>query len=123
MTNEDDAEDTNPQPVADNAADAKAIRKRALSAAQKHRQGTDWWRAALATETGRRELWGILADCHAFEERFACGPNGFPQAEATWFEAGKQSFGLRLYQSWLRIDRDAVSLMLDENDPRFVKKK
>ena len=36
---------------------------------------------------GRQEMWGLLQAAHAFEERFACGPNGFPQVEATWFHA------------------------------------
>ena len=73
----------------------------------------------LGTKQGRRFLWRILDAAHTFEERFACGPNGFPQPEATWFHAGEQALGLRLYQTWLRASPDATAAMHKENDPRF----
>lgn len=76
---------------------------------------------ALSTKSGRHELYRVLASACTFEDRFACGPNGFPQPEATWFQAGEKSLGQRLFLTWLRIDREAVFLMLDENDPRFSK--
>ena len=106
--------------AADDAADPKAIKKRTVSLKQKQQIARGWWHHAFSTEVGRRELYSLLRDSHAFDERFACGPNGFPQPEATWFEAGKQAFGLALYHFWLSVDRDGVNAMLDENDPRFA---
>lgn len=87
------------------------------------REGIDFWRAALSTIVGRRELWAFLQSCHAFEERFACGPNGHPQPDATWYHAGERDTGQRLYRSLFRIDRDAIGKMHDENDPAFAKPK
>lgn len=84
------------------------------------READAFWRGVFADPVGRREMWKLLDQLHPFEERFACGPNGFPQPEATWFHAGEQSFGNRLHQSWIRIDRAGVFLMHDEHDPRFV---
>ena len=84
---------------------------------------TAFWRSALAHPVGRREIWRLLSELHTFEEKFACGPNGFPQPEATWFHAGEQAFGLRLYHSLILYDRAAVFLMHDEHDPRFAKPK
>lgn len=104
----------------DSAVDAPQIRKRALSVKQRLREAEDFWVGVFSSEVGRREIWGILSEAHAFEERMACGPNGFPQPEATWLEAGKQAFGLQLYFSWLKLARDGVNRMHDENDRRFT---
>jgi hypothetical protein len=82
-----------------------------------------FWKAAFSTPVGRRELWGILQATHAFEERFACGPNGFPQTEATWFHAGQQAFGQRLFLSWQVFDPEGVFLMQQEHDARFARPK
>ena len=80
-----------------------------------------FWQQVFAHPAGRREMWAILQNAHAFEERFACGPNGFPQPEATWFHAGEQAYGQRLFQSWLALEPSNVTLMLFEHDPRFPK--
>lgn len=96
------------------AAQAERIRIEKLEA-------DAFWKSVFSNAVGRREMWRLLAQLHPFEERFACGPNGFPQPEASWFHAGEQSFGLRLYQSWAQIDRAGVFLMQDEHDPRFAK--
>jgi hypothetical protein len=82
-----------------------------------------FWKSVFADPVGRREIWGLLAQAHPFEERFACGPNGFPQTEATWFHAGEQALGLRIFQSLSIIDREGVFKMLDEYDPRFASAK
>ncbi len=62
-------------------------------------------------------MWGIISSGHAFDERFAAGPNGFPSSEATWCEAGEQRLAFRIYLSWLRLVPDGVALMLAENHP------
>lgn len=109
------------QPAPDNAANPAAVRRRVTRTKLQAKEGAAWWRQALSTKPGRRELYLILQTARAFETPFACGPTGFPQPEATWFQAGMHDLGQRLFLSWQRIDRDAVYLMLDENDPRFAK--
>jgi hypothetical protein len=69
-------------------------------------------------------MWRIIAgtgSCHAFETRFACGPNGFPDDRAAWYGRGEQDMGLRLYHEWMRRDPAAIALMHQENDVRFIK--
>ena len=81
----------------------------------------EFWKAIMGHPTGRGIVWGLLQDAGTFEERFATGPNGFPQVEATWFHAGQQAFGLRLYQYLLKTVRSEIATMHDELDPRFSK--
>lgn len=107
----------------DNAAEPERIKKKAARLKKTEDESGDFWRSALSGVVGRREIWGILTAAHAFEERFACGPNGFPQVEATWFHAGEQALGLRIYHMLMRIDRAAVMKMHDENDAAFAKPK
>ncbi len=105
----------------DNAADPEAVQRTLRRTRKGQVKDAEFWKGVLASETGRRIIWGLLQDAGTFQERFACGPNGFPQVEATWFHAGSQAFGLRLYQSLAVIDRSGLFQMHDENDPRFAK--
>lgn len=107
----------------DNAASTEGIARKLKRVKRASDRAAEFWKQALSNEVGRAELWGILQDCHAFETRFACGPNGFPQPEATWFEAGKQDVGQRLFFTLTKHDRAGAFLMLDEHDPRFAKPK
>ncbi len=100
-----------------NAAEPKSLKAARTRAKLRKEQTSDVVRRAFSTEPGRRERWEILQTAHTFEERFACGPNGFPQPEATWFEAGQQALGFRLYRSWMRLAPEGVALMMIENDP------
>ena len=123
---EEGEEENTPPPAEDaqpNAADPKAVREQRRRAKRADDKATDFWRRVFADPVGRREMWQLLDELHTFETRFACGPNGFPQVEATWFHAGEQNFGLRLYHSWLRLDHEGVRLMHTEHDPRFQKSK
>ncbi len=104
----------------DDAAEPKAVDKKKRRIKRDDKEAREFWRKIFADPIGRREMWGILAQAHVFEERFACGPNGFPQAEATWFHAGEQALGQRLLQSWQIMSFVGVHLMLRENDPRFA---
>lgn len=84
------------------------------------RREAEFVRSMLADPAGREFFWGLLAvDGGAFQAPFQCGPNGFPQPEATWFRAGQQAFSLGLYHRLLRIDPEGVLLMLRENDGQF----
>ena len=123
MTGDDDeldSSDSELQQSGVDAADVRSYRRQRNTAEFRKRQAREFWQRVFADPIGRREMWGILQEAHAFETRFACGPSGIPQPEATWFEAGKQDLGQRLFQSWTILDRAGVFLMLDEYDPRFV---
>lgn len=118
-------DDTEPQPIDErdvvDASSPEGVRKAGKEAKRKKERGRDFWKAVLSDTVGRAEIWRLLTEAHTFEERFACGPGGFPQPEATWFHAGEQSFGMRFYQTLLLTDVDAVKLMHTEHDPRWEK--
>jgi len=101
------------------ADDPETERKRKTRIRQEFDEASAFWKSILGTKVGRREIWKLLSDSHAFEDRFACGPNGFPQVEATWFQAGEKSFGQRLWLTLQRYDVDSVLLMHREHDTRL----
>lgn len=110
----EDAEEDAPQ--VPNAADRKHHRRIKDSAKRAEAGSAAFWAGVFDSETGRREMWDILAVSGAFRERFVtAGPQGFPQPEATWCNAGEQRLGFRLYLSWLRRCPDGVHKMLMEN--------
>ncbi len=96
-------------------------RKRRTRIKREFDEAVTFWQSALSTEIGRREIWKLLSEAHTFEDRFACGPNGFPQVEATWFQAGEKAFGQRLWLTLQRYDLDAVLAMHREHDGRLAK--
>lgn len=112
-----------PEPEAPDAASEQGLRKQRTRSRLRQKESDRFWQSQLATEIGRRELWRVLEAAGAFNVSFACGPNGFPQPEATWFQFGQTQFGQRLFFSWQRIDPQGVLLMQQENDPRFQRKK
>lgn len=85
------------------------------------REDREFFHQMVLSEAGRRFMWSILKDCHAFEPTFAASPVGFPDPNATWFELGRQDTGQRLYHSWHAKAPAPVMQMLIENDPRFQK--
>lgn len=109
--------------AADNGdvGDAKVVRRRKKEVADRRDESGAFWRQVFSTPSGRREMWGLLNAANTFTTKFGCGPNGFPQPEATWFNAGERAYGQRLYHSWLILDRDGVNKMLDEHHPDFKK--
>lgn len=111
------------QPTVD-ASSIRTLRAEKKRIKFEQHQAKQFWLSVFTTESGRREMWDLLDAAHAFDERFACGPNGFPQPEATWFHAGEQAFGLRLYQTWVRDAdlRPLIFKMHDENDHRFKRR-
>ena len=120
LTDEPAADAEHVEPILD-VGDPVAVRKRAKKLKFDRREAVDFWRTVFASPVGRREMWGILAACHFNDTKFQCGPNGFPQSEATWYALGEQSIGRRLSDSWALLDRDGYFRMLDEFDPRFAK--
>lgn len=117
---DDDDEVREPPVVQATAVETPKQRaRRERDGEREQRRAKQFWSGVLADEAGRREIWKLLQASHTFEERFACGPNGFPQVEATWFHAGEQSFGQRLYRMLARLDRAGVLTMHDHHDPEF----
>lgn len=109
------------QPTVD-AGNPAAVKKRRTKAQLQEREAERFWQGVFQSEVGRREMWKLLASMHPFETVFACGPNGFPQPEATWFKAGETALGLRIYQTWAAKWPVEVMAMLTEHDPRFAKR-
>lgn len=103
------------------AGDPAQVEGRRRSKKLQERDSERFWNAVFQTELGRREMYGLLRDAKAFEVRFACGPNGFPQPEATWFQAGESEWGRRMADTWMARHPEEYLLMLRENDPRFQK--
>ena len=128
MSDEDDPEIESPiaeqEPgEPDDAASERQAERKEKRLARWRREDHKFWRDALATEIGRRAVWQILQAGHFTEQRFACGPNGFPQSEATWFEAGKRAVVQDIHNSLDVIDHEGVYLMKCEKDPRYAKAK
>ena len=125
MVEEDEQDDLftpdDPEPEPVSVASKRAYRKRKDAIKQQVKDAERFWLAVFETEIGRKEMWGVLQSAKTFEPQFACGPNGCPQPEATWFHAGTREFGQRLYLSWMKISPDGVMLMHRENDPRFAR--
>jgi hypothetical protein len=119
----EEAEDVPETVEIDNAGSVEGITKKRKRAKRASDKAEEFWKGVLSTETGRREMWNLVAGTHAFEDRFLCGPNGFPQPEATWYEAGKRDWGQGFFHMLVKYDRAGSFLMLDEHDPRFAKPK
>lgn len=111
------------QNAADETPDAVSPRAQARQKQSKkfrEQQLADFWKRTLSDPVGRMAMWGILDSLRTFETRFACGPAGFPCPEATWFQAGEQATGQRLYHSFMKFDLEGTWLMLKEHHPDFV---
>ena len=109
------------QPPQFDAGDPAAVGKRATALKLRAKESERFWQAVFASKVGRREMFGLLRDCGAFETTFACGPNGFPQPEATWFKAGQAEFGRRMRDTWVVTHTAAFALMLAENSHDHAK--
>lgn len=118
---DENAPQDQPEPIFFDAGDPEQVEGRKRSKKLQERDSERFWNAIFATELGRREMYKLLVDSKAFEIRFACGPNGFPQPEATWFQAGESSWGRRVADTWMVRHPDEYLLMLRENDARFKK--
>ncbi len=103
--------DPNQEYLSDEDREALRVEQANLEAEKRARDSLEFWQAVFSTETGRREMMGLLVEAHAFEHPFAVGPNGFPQPEATWARYGVTAFGISLYQKWLRANPEMVNLM------------
>jgi hypothetical protein len=119
---QDDGSLPTEQPTVD-AANATTHARQKTRAVIEHEQVRAWWSNALRHPVGGKIIWGLLQDAHTFETKMACGPNGFPQSEATWYALGEQMFGQRLYRTLVLHDREALFALHDKFDSQFVKPK
>ena len=105
-----------------NAADDEGLKKTQARQRREARDVQKFWTRVLADKTGRAEIWRLLDEAGTFRTEFACGPTGFPDANATFFKLGQSTYGMRLYQDLLVWDRAGVLRVHDEHDPRFEKR-
>lgn len=101
-----------------NAADAAAVNLQKERAKRVQNRTADFWRNILSTPQGRAELWRIFQMGGLFRTPFTA-TNGFPDANATFFAAGKHAFVQDLYHEALASDLEGVRTMLIEHDSGF----
>ncbi len=120
MSDDDEPDELPAEQPTVSASSRRSSRRFADQHRTRKREDDAFWAGLFSTQVGRRAMWSILESAHAFAPTFACGPTGVPQPEATWFHAGEQQLGQRLYQGWLLRHTEQVALMHAENDPRFA---
>lgn len=104
-----------------NAADAKSFKRQKRNKETLIERDRRFWHGVLSNEDGRRIIWAMLTvDMHLFTPQFACGPNGMPQPDATWFMAGQRENGLKFYRMLMTMDQEGVMLMQREHDSAFA---
>jgi hypothetical protein len=107
-----------------NLADAELVSKKRDKDEREKVEEDRLWQAVLKDHIGRRSLYKVLVAAGTFRDGLsAVTPTGHPDQYMTWYLHGQKEFGLRLYHSWLRVDFNLIKLMLDENDPRFQRRK
>lgn len=121
---EDDGDDFDAvgtdQPTID-AGNPRAVKKRRQDVEDEQREIDLFWASLMKLPLGRKIMWGLLRDCGTFDASFQCGPNGFPQPDATWFKAGQKAVGEGLYLKLSVVAREDTLRMHDEYDSRFPK--
>lgn len=125
---DDDSEfsETEPEPVETrDLTDPKKERQHRDRLKREAQETASLIRSIMNDKVGRRWMWRKIAvEAHAFNTEFACGPNGFPQTQATWYAFGQQQLGLKNYQElMMAVDPEYIRLMHSENDPRFIELK
>jgi hypothetical protein len=120
---EDDGSAPTEQPTSD-AVKATTARRQRVKQLTEWEQARQFWSRSLRDPVGGQILFNILRDLHVFEdEQFACGPNGFPAPGATEHARGQRDYGLRLYRTLIKFDREAVFALHDQFDPLFARPK
>jgi hypothetical protein len=112
------ADDDNPETVS--AVDPIQQGRKRRKAENEQEKAARFWRAVFGDETGRRAMWEILESVGWRNSPFTATAAGFPDPNATWFNAGRHAYAQHLFMTWLRVDHDGVMLMLAEHDPRFA---
>lgn len=114
-------EAVSPETPVESSVEPKTYRTKSRELAMREAEREQFWRAVLASDVGRREMWGILQDAHFDADRFGVGPSGVPDLAATWLSRGEQAFGYRIFLTLLRHDRAGALRMLEEHDHRLAR--
>ncbi len=120
---DDDGSAPTEQPTT-SATGTTTVRRQRVKQLTEQEHAREFWSRSLRDPIGGKIIFTMLRDLHAFEdERFACGPNGFPQPDATEYQRGQRDFALRFYRTLVCYDREAVFALHDQLDPFFAKPK
>jgi hypothetical protein len=120
-----DDDDTAPDfderlPEPDDVGERRRVERKKAKAEREREEEIGFWRDCLATPIGRRAFYKLFEQSGLWEQPFACGPNGFPQPEATWFRGGERALAKRIHDFLQQIDHGAVYDLLCENHPAFA---
>ena len=118
-TNEDDGTPSALAPT-ENIADPVRNRRRKVERGFQERERLEFWQSIMSTKIGRREMWDLLENGHAFQTQFAVTPAGFPDANAAWFHAGEQAYAYRLFLTMMKNDPANTQVMLQEFEARIM---
>lgn len=103
----------------DNDLEQQRVARRQTKIEREQAEEDKHWRQQLASKVGRRALYKMFAQGKLWETPFAVGPNGFPQPDATWYQAGERELVRRIHDKLQILDHASIYLMMCENDPRF----
>lgn len=79
------------------------------------RECAAFWQFVLADRIGRREIFKLLKMIRAFETSpFASTPIGFPDPNATFYNAGQIDLGRQVYQMLAIVARGELFALQDE---------
>lgn len=120
----DDPEDLDNQRIdadIDNEVEQQRVARKLNKIEREQVEEDKHWRQQLASKIGRRAIYRMFEQAKMWETPFAVGPNGFPQPDATWFQAGQRELARGIHDKFQLLDHAMVYLMLVENDPRFKK--
>jgi hypothetical protein len=107
--------------IEQDTADAAGSRRKEDRLEREFREQAEFWDFVFKSRIGRFEIWKLLCMGHPFETRFAAGPAGFPDPNATWYAKGEQDLALRQFWMLERANRDGVWKMREEHDSRLAK--
>ena len=94
-----------------NAADPAQVKSARISSRQYELSRAETTRSIMSSVGGRKWLYDLLVDCHAFTSPFSTNSLSFA------FAAGEQNVGLRLFAE-VSTDFDLFVLMLKEAKER-----
>lgn len=101
----------------------QAAEQQRLEIEEKQREGFEFWKSALGTVVGRREIWNLLTDSGAFRignANYAIAGAGFPQDRATDYHMGARDWGDKWHKWFLVHHTEATIQMWVENDPAYA---
>jgi hypothetical protein len=111
------ADEDNPETVS--AVDPVQQSRKRRKAESEQDKAARFWKVVFGDGVGRRAMWEILESVGWRNSPFTATAVGFPDPNATWFNAGRHAYAQHLFMTWLKQSPDGVMQMLAEHDPRF----